>query len=711
MAKTAHTPAPKKPAATGAAAPPSPNLADHKFPVENIPLDRIVTDGKNHREDNPLTKARIAERARSMALPSGQLHPIRVYIGADGKFHLVYGFCRTEAAKKLSWKTIRAEVMQTVPSDADRHTMRAIENLSRADLTPAEEAIALYETVEARSVELGRENAIKRTALELGRDVDQVKKYLHVYEHLAPKAQSLLGEGKINIDHARELVKVSDPKTQEEFARNIARHFESGAIIRVAELRGWMQDQEHSLAAAQWEPEIAFDRPAARKHDVKLLACKDCRFNKANDVSLFEPTKEEASRGVCTFHACWVASQDRVARENEKTAANLQKMLKARSIPADTVDIEREVKAAAPTFIKPEVAKKSVEMRLGLQPDKKGKLTVPAAGTGEEGVQVDFRAARKRALVQWGLAYQEWLHALTGAIDAAVKKDPILKVAAVLLSTNGLKNHYRYPGSDLDLRGVENADPPEEHPVTPSQAKLIGCVKSLRDREAGAKPEMISALAELAKEANPLLESYEAAFYLGNDLDCGPEMAFRIANAFGAGPAPWPDFREFLVGDAHKYRELVGKVVSYKAGSGKKVLALVEGTLKGDQLQVRSAGNVMTSPLGAECKLATAEEQRQFVKEAPWFKGGGASAPAAAVAGSANGSSIEGTFKPNVILALKLGGDLGLCEGLKGKLVMVRWLEDGEASAMKPEKLRTATKEEQVLFAEKAKWWKPGARA
>jgi hypothetical protein len=86
----------------------------------------------------------------------GQLQPIVVRRDRGGSYSLVAGLHRLEAAKKLAWKEIRCTVFNDM--DADQAELAEIdENLIRANLTPAEEAIhvgrrkELYEKLHPRT--------------------------------------------------------------------------------------------------------------------------------------------------------------------------------------------------------------------------------------------------------------------------------------------------------------------------------------------------------------------------------------------------------------------------------------------------------------------------------------------------------------------------------------------------------------------------------
>jgi ParB/RepB/Spo0J family partition protein len=756
----------KKSAPPPATAAPS---APEVLPVQLIALDQIADDGHNHRLDEK-DKAAIEDLVQDFSSHGKLLQPIKVFRGIDGRWHPIFGFRRIQAAKRVGWKEIPAQIRASIPTDAERHTERAIENLKRKNLTPAEETVAVHEMVEAHTPMLGRENAIKRSAEELGWDPGEVTKRLYVFDRLSPKARELLGQGKLNIHQARELVKFSDVKIQDQYACQIAQSLKRDSLTPVSVISGWVENEKRSLASAQWNLGTPIDRPAG-----KQLACSACRFNTANDKGLFDTSKEEAERGCCTHRVCYEFSQERVARENKKTAETIGKWIDKGDTPKDQAGNIQVVKAAAPSFVKPEVAQRFVKKELGIQPAKGA-----AAAEAKESPEKKENAERRKALLACGVKYGEWQELVSKSIEAAYKKCLLLKNAAILLGACCLDAHnYRYPSQDYELRGRETFDPPEEKPMTSPQSRLISSVKTIRLAADGNSDAVcIASIKELAKEANPNLDSYDAAWSAENGLDCGPEMAVAIAKAFGVDPPAPPRFEDFLPKPAAAAgSDLVGKIVAYKSSAGKLCLALVEqGPRPDGSFLLHTAENSMIGSKRDGLKPATAQQQRDFVKVAEWFnrplvagdlasngmmivrvkavvrKGesidvekyivegpGGdswdmkpgmitpASKEDAAIAAKAfqalddklakkngkaapskNGSGIDEAFASGKIVALKTGGDLGLSQGVVGDVVSVRWAEDGQISTVKPAKLRTANKHEAVDFADKATWWKPG---
>ena len=99
--------------------------------IINVPIDKIVV-GERKRA---LNSAKVDAIAESIKANGGTMHhPISVYVDGEG-VHLVTGYHRLEAAKKLGWRVIRAEQVTA----ANRGLWELDENLARADLSPEEE--------------------------------------------------------------------------------------------------------------------------------------------------------------------------------------------------------------------------------------------------------------------------------------------------------------------------------------------------------------------------------------------------------------------------------------------------------------------------------------------------------------------------------------------------------------------------------------------
>lgn len=114
--------------------------------VFDIPLHLIVRDKKMNTRSIEVKGNRLEEMMESMK-KNGQMTPVRAWKREDGKFDLIFGYTRCEAAEQLKWETIRVEVEEKPAKDADR--LRKVkglaENLSREDLTPYDQAMGFLD--------------------------------------------------------------------------------------------------------------------------------------------------------------------------------------------------------------------------------------------------------------------------------------------------------------------------------------------------------------------------------------------------------------------------------------------------------------------------------------------------------------------------------------------------------------------------------------
>lgn len=107
----------------------------------DIPLTLIIPNPRQPRTE--FDPDALEELTRSMDT-HGQIQSILVEENPDGSYTLIAGERRTRAARALGWETIRADVRPHLNGTGDRtRIMEAlIENVSRADMHPLDEAAA-----------------------------------------------------------------------------------------------------------------------------------------------------------------------------------------------------------------------------------------------------------------------------------------------------------------------------------------------------------------------------------------------------------------------------------------------------------------------------------------------------------------------------------------------------------------------------------------
>jgi len=149
------------------------------------------------------------------------------------RYEVVVGHRRYLAAKKLRWKTIKAEVKALERNEVA--ILRATENLQREGLSPIEEAAIYHDLYTERGF------TIKMIAEKMGRAATHVKKRLELLR-MDPEIQKAVHSGKIMLEVARILSKIDDKK---ELYRYLEIAIENGVTPAVARI--WTDEYRKSL--------------------------------------------------------------------------------------------------------------------------------------------------------------------------------------------------------------------------------------------------------------------------------------------------------------------------------------------------------------------------------------------------------------------------------------------------------------------------------
>jgi ParB/RepB/Spo0J family partition protein len=219
----------------------------------DIPLDKIETNPYNPR----FNFADLDDLIRSLET-NGQLSPIRVRLCVNRKYQLVFGHRRLMAAKKLEWKTIRAEVVTT--SEEKMAIESLIENLDRSDLSDYEKGV-MFDRMK---------NEFGSSFAEIGRQIGLSRQHVANFAAMAnlfnperlsrnPELREVLF--KISEHHARILLSVIDEDSRMDLALRTAR---DGLTVRdlsniVGRLRSWFprnQFQEGSEHENSCTPDL-----------------------------------------------------------------------------------------------------------------------------------------------------------------------------------------------------------------------------------------------------------------------------------------------------------------------------------------------------------------------------------------------------------------------------------------------------------------------
>lgn len=153
----------------------------------------------------------------------GMLQPIVVRPMGGARFELVMGERRWRAAQQAGVETIPAIVRETADHELLRDAL--LENLHRAQLNPLEEAAAYQQMLEdfgCTQEELA--SRIKRSRPQISNTIRLLR--------LPPTVQRRIAAGVISAGHARALLAIEDPSSQERLAERVVAE---GLSVRAVE--------------------------------------------------------------------------------------------------------------------------------------------------------------------------------------------------------------------------------------------------------------------------------------------------------------------------------------------------------------------------------------------------------------------------------------------------------------------------------------------
>jgi ParB family chromosome partitioning protein len=178
-----------------------------------ISVDQIRANPRQPRERfDPDGLTELADSIKE----HGVLQPLLVtYDDQSGSYTLIAGQRRLLAARLAGLETIPVIIREA--SDQQRLELALIENLQRTDLTPLEAAEAYRQLVEEFSL------SHEEVATRVGKSRTTITNTLRLLK-LAPGAQQALVNGQISEGHARALLSLPTPESQEFALRSIINH-------------------------------------------------------------------------------------------------------------------------------------------------------------------------------------------------------------------------------------------------------------------------------------------------------------------------------------------------------------------------------------------------------------------------------------------------------------------------------------------------------
>jgi len=179
----------------------------------------------------------------------GVMQPILVRPIGDGKHEIIAGERRWRAARMAGLSSVPV-LVRAVP-DQQALAVALIENIQREDLNALEEAVGIERLI--------REFALTHQAVAdaIGKSRAAVTNLLRLLE-LAPPVKTLLGEGRIEMGHARALLALPVDKQI--------------ALAREAVAQGWsVREVESRVGAAMTAGKTATRRAPRQDRDVARL--------------------------------------------------------------------------------------------------------------------------------------------------------------------------------------------------------------------------------------------------------------------------------------------------------------------------------------------------------------------------------------------------------------------------------------------------------
>ncbi|MGH3682642.1 MAG: ParB/RepB/Spo0J family partition protein [Natronosporangium sp.] len=205
--------------------PPVPAGAPGLAPVPGVRLIEVPVVGivPNPRQPRQEFDEDALEELKISIQEVGLLQPIVVRQLAVDKYELVMGERRWRAAQAIGRETIPAIVRETRDDAMLRDAL--LENIHRVDLNPLEEAAAYQQLLEefgATHEELGR---------RIGRSRPQISNTIRLLNLPAP-VQRRVAAGVLSAGHARALLGLEDPDSQEALAHRVVAE---GMSVRATE--------------------------------------------------------------------------------------------------------------------------------------------------------------------------------------------------------------------------------------------------------------------------------------------------------------------------------------------------------------------------------------------------------------------------------------------------------------------------------------------
>jgi len=142
------------------------------------------------------------EMIKNSLKTDGQWNPIIVRPSKNGRYELIAGHYRFEAAKNLGWNEVEATVKDL--SDEDAYFLALKTNLMRKDMDEIEEAGVIKKIMDKYDL------SQREIAKKIGKSDTWVLRRLALVLKITDEVQNALKEGKISAEHAALVARISE---------------------------------------------------------------------------------------------------------------------------------------------------------------------------------------------------------------------------------------------------------------------------------------------------------------------------------------------------------------------------------------------------------------------------------------------------------------------------------------------------------------------
>jgi len=216
--------------------------------IKDVPIDMISDNPWQPRATSD--EKAMEELVRSMET-HGMLQPVVVY-EKEGRYVLVAGHRRTEAARRLGWKNVKALVLPETPTEAELAEKAIAENMARKNLSPLEIAVAFHRYKETHG--LSYEEAARR----MGMSKPSFIRYVSILKLPAGVLEKIASMSSVDVT-ALSLLKGFDDETAEALFEGY-----------IANGREWLRDEVKRLRGSETRSSPYTIKEGKRSYTVKV---------------------------------------------------------------------------------------------------------------------------------------------------------------------------------------------------------------------------------------------------------------------------------------------------------------------------------------------------------------------------------------------------------------------------------------------------------